>query len=213
MGQGGRTPTLRLIWGPHTYQNRGLDGSASPRAASGLEKRASHAHSPGLVLVPTPEKLGHSESPSSCIPAGNLRAPNQERPALFTAQHLLLLLHIITSGTKPRLLALPASFPSTRVGSWQAASPPTHFDGPQEAGSQLQLSRVEAEAACPHANDTYTSPRCCQPHGSPGWTGQSPEPQGWPGQAGTSPGGNCQTPAPEAANATTSQAVDFHILL
>ena len=120
------------------HQNRGLDGSASPRAASGLEKRASHAHSPGLPLVPTPEKLGHPESPSSCIPAGKLRPPNQERPALFTAQHLLLLLHVITSGIKPRLLALPASFPSK-----QHPHTPT-LTGHRKWGSRLQLSRAEA---------------------------------------------------------------------
>ncbi|XP_059935225.1 uncharacterized protein LOC132476987 [Mesoplodon densirostris] len=104
------------------------------------------------------------------------RQHDQERLAPFVAQHLLLLLHMLSpQGKKPRLLGLPASFPGPREAPGLEARkqhplPPTST-GLRKLGSQLQLGRAPAGGCLSTYHDTHTLPRCRQPCWDP-WAGR-----------------------------------------
>lgn len=154
---------------------------------------ASHACGPGLVLVPTPQKLSHPEpSSQSCIPSGKQAAQSRKTspflsptPAAAHTHHQRLL----ASVPCPRA-------PHQASGNW-ATDP---------------VGRAAAEAACPHASDTHMLPRCHQPHQEhwAGWPGTGVYRVAWAGRCCRGEVARAAAPVPKDRCHIT---VGFHVLL
>lgn len=137
--------------GPQACQNQASEAPANiPRAVSQLGETASQTHDPGLVLVPTPQKLGRPESLSrSYIRSGDTGSTiRKDQP------HSCLRVSCCFSYLSSEAPGPPASVPYPRALLWASGS----------WGHSSRWAGQQQEAACPHASDTHTPPSCRQPH-------------------------------------------------